>query len=126
MRADAADQAARPGTTRRQALATMAVSLSSAVTSRAWAAAPSNVPADAALPAMAASLRALTIALARAPRRRDFKLVPMILTRSDEWDSQALNAILAYQGSPKQAFDNTEIDGPWLNMALPTWRYTTI
>ena len=104
------------GPTRRQALATMAVSLTAAVTSSAWGAAPANVTASTALPAGASMLRALTAALAAAPRRRDFKSVPMILTRPDEWDSEALDAVLAYPGSPKQAFDNTELDGPWLNL----------
>lgn len=106
---------AQPGTTRRRALATVALSLTAAAT-RTWAAPPADMATDSALPAGAKPLRALTLALARAPRRRDFKSVPMILTRPDEWDSQALNAVLAYQGGPKQAFDNTEIDGPWLNL----------
>ena len=61
-------------------------------------------------------MQGLTLVLAKAPRCRDFKTVPMVLTRPDEWDAEALNAVLAYKGSPKQAFDNTEIDGPWLNL----------
>ena len=116
MHADTTEGAEGPGTSRRRALATMAVSLTAAATTRAWAATPAGLPVDAALPAGAASLRALTLALAAAPRRRDFKSVPMILTRTDEWDSEALNAVLAYKAGPKQAFDNTEIDGPWLNL----------
>ena len=116
MHADLALGAEPTGPTRRQALATMAVSLTAAVTSSAWGAAPANVTASTALPAGASMLRALTAALAAAPRRRDFKSVPMILTRPDEWDSEALDSVLAYPGNPKQAFDNTELDGPWLNL----------
>ena len=116
MRADVSDRAEGFRATRRHALATMAASLTAAATTRAWAAAPAGLPEGAALPEAADSLRALMIALAKAPRRRDFKSVPMILTQADEWDSEALNAILAYRGGPKQAFDNTEMDGPWLNL----------
>ncbi len=116
MRDKPGSRAEPSGTTRRQALAMIAVSLTAAATSRARAAAPADNPAIAALPAEAATLQALTLALASAPRRREFKSVPIILTRPAEWDSEALNAILAYEGSPKQAFDNTELDGPWLNL----------
>ena len=116
MRADTWVRAAGSSPTRRYVLATMAVSLTAAATTRAWAAVPAGLPEGTALPEGADSLRALTIALAKAPRRRDFKSVPMILTQADEWDSEALNAILAYRGGPKQAFDNTELDGPWLNL----------
>ena len=117
MRADSA-YGAQPPTdpTRRRALATMAVSLTAAASSSAWSAAPEKVTSPSALPAGASLLRALTNSLAKAPRRRNFKSVPMILTRQKEWDSEALDAVLAYQGSPKQAFDNTELDGPWLNL----------
>jgi hypothetical protein len=54
--------------------------------------------------------------LRRAPRRRDFKTVPMILQHPDFWDSEALKQIIAYDGSRKQVWDNTEIAGPWLNL----------
>jgi hypothetical protein len=54
--------------------------------------------------------------LARAPRRRDFKTVPMILDTPDLWDAEALGAIFEYRGSWKQAWDNTEIGGLWLNL----------
>lgn len=64
----------------------------------------------------AASLRELTAALARAPRRRDFKTVPMILTSPAEWDSEALNLVLRYRAGPKQIWDNTAIGSPWLNL----------
>ena len=116
MLADRRAQADPCGPTRRQVLATVAVSLGTAVTTRAGAASRANAAFDDALPSGANSLRALTLALARAPRRRDFKSVPMILTQASEWDSEALNAILAYKRGPKQAFDNTEIEGSWLNL----------
>ena len=55
-------------------------------------------------------LRSLMEQLAKAPRRRDFKTVPMILDTPDLWDAEALDAIIAYSGSWKQIWDNTEID----------------
>lgn len=68
-------------------------------------------------PAAAATLADLTAKLAAAPRRRDFKTVPMILDTPELWDSEALNAVIAYSGGPtKQVWDNTVIDGPWLNL----------
>ncbi|MDT7953729.1 MAG: transcriptional initiation protein Tat, partial [Acetobacteraceae bacterium] len=54
--------------------------------------------------------------LAQAPRRRRFKTVPMILTEPDQWDHEALQAVLAYKPETKQAWDMTEIGGPWLNL----------
>lgn len=102
--------------TRRRALATLAGSVG------AIAALSSSAPvfADPGNPALLApgakTLAALSRTLVAAPRRRDFKTVPMILTRPEEWDHEALEAILGYAGGPKQAFDNTELDGPWLNL----------
>ncbi len=54
--------------------------------------------------------------LERAPRRRDFETVPMILNAPDQWDSEALNEVLAYKPVTKQVWDNTDIGGPWLNL----------
>jgi hypothetical protein len=68
------------------------------------------------LPAGARSLRELTARLSSAPRRRDFKTVPMILTSDDQWDHEALSEVLAYQPATKQAWDMTDIAGPWLNL----------
>jgi hypothetical protein len=62
------------------------------------------------------ALRALMGRLDHAPRRRDFKTVPMILTSRDQWDHEALSEVLAYKPMPKQVWDNTEIGGPWLNL----------
>lgn len=64
----------------------------------------------------AGSLRALTEALARAPRKRAFKAVPMILTSPSEWDSEALDLVLHSHAGPKQVWDNTALASPWLNL----------
>jgi hypothetical protein len=61
-------------------------------------------------------LRSLLEQLAKAPRPRDFKTVPMILDTPDFWDAEALDAIIAYRGGMKQVWDNTEIGSPWLNL----------
>ncbi|MBY0251045.1 MAG: transcriptional initiation protein Tat, partial [Methylobacterium organophilum] len=45
----------------------------------------------------AGDLRALMERLAKAPRRRDFKTVPMILTKPEEWDHEALTEVMAYR-----------------------------
>jgi hypothetical protein len=71
---------------------------------------------DSLIPSGAAALRELTDRLARAPRRRDFKTVPMILTEPAQWDDEALKEVLAYRPSPKQVWDNTDISSPWLNL----------
>src|SRR5262249_62279939 len=54
-------------------------------------------------------------ALSAIPRRRDFKVVPMILDKPDLWDAAAIATVLAYKGGPKQTWDNTDLAGPWLN-----------
>jgi len=54
--------------------------------------------------------------LRRAPRRRDFKTVPMILQHPDFWDNEALTEIIAYRGIRKQVWNNTILAGPWLNL----------
>ncbi len=63
----------------------------------------------------AATLTELTARLAKAPRRRDFKTVPMILNARDQWDHEALAELLAYQSKHKQVWDNTDLAGPWIN-----------
>jgi hypothetical protein len=68
------------------------------------------------IPAGAAALRDLSERLARAPRRRDFRTVPMTLTDPMQWDHEALAELIAYKGGPRQIRDNTAIDGPWLNL----------
>jgi hypothetical protein len=68
------------------------------------------------LPEGASSLRELSRRLNEAPRRRDFKTVPMILQNPDQWDHEALSEVIAYRGGPRQAWDNTELGGAWLNV----------
>jgi hypothetical protein len=58
-------------------------------------------------PQGAGQLNALMQRLAKAPRRRDFKSVPMILTNPEQWDHEALSETLAYKPVPKQAWDRT-------------------
>jgi intracellular sulfur oxidation DsrE/DsrF family protein len=66
-------------------------------------------------PAGATSLRELSQKLAGMPRRREFKTRPMIANHPDLWDAAPLDAVLAYKGKAKQAWDNTDLTGPWLN-----------
>ncbi|MBN2692801.1 MAG: transcriptional initiation protein Tat [Burkholderiaceae bacterium] len=68
------------------------------------------------LPQGAATLAELGKKLAAAPRRRDFKTTQMILEHRSEWDSEALDLVLAYAGKPKQVWNNTNLEGPWLNL----------
>lgn len=67
-------------------------------------------------PQGATALRDLTERLARAPRRRDFRTVPMVLGDPSLWDSEALQDLIAYKGGPRQVWDNTELGSPWLNL----------
>ena len=67
-------------------------------------------------PQVTGELRSLLAELAKAPRRRDFQTIPMILDTPDLWDAEALDAIIAYRGNLKQLWDNTEINGAWLNL----------
>jgi hypothetical protein len=78
-------------------------------------AARAEAPAPMTLPPGANSLSDLAARLEKAPRRRDYKTVPMILTDKSFWDHEALAEVLAYRGGPKQVWDNTDIAGPWLN-----------
>ncbi|WP_079417876.1 transcriptional initiation protein Tat [Thiomonas intermedia] len=68
------------------------------------------------MPKGASTLAELGKKLAAAPRRRDFKTTQMILQNRDEWDSEALDLVLAYAGRPKQVWNNTQLEGPWLNL----------
>ncbi len=77
---------------------------------------PAGATSNADLPDGSRTLRDLTDRLAKAPRRRDFKTVPMILDRPDLWDHEALSEVIAYKGGPRQVWDNTDIGGPWLNL----------
>src|SRR6202012_1700892 len=42
--------------------------------------------------------------------------VPMILEPPDFWDDEALKEVIAYRGTRKQVWDNTDLAGPWLNL----------
>ena len=68
------------------------------------------------IPPGARQLAELMTRLHRAPRRRDFKSVPMILPHPDFWDDEALKEVVAYRGTRKQVWDNTGIASPWLNL----------
>src|ERR1700756_2107903 len=68
------------------------------------------------LPPGAKSLGELTARLGKAPRRRDFKTVPMILNDPNQWDHAALSEVIAYRGAPRQVWDNTGIAGDWLDV----------
>ncbi len=75
-----------------------------------------HIPPATIAPQVTGELRSLLGRLAKAPRRRDFRTVPMILDTADLWDAEALDAVIAYRGSMKQLWDNTEISGAWLNL----------
>lgn len=68
------------------------------------------------VPSGAKKLLELTSRLEKAPRRRAFKTVPMILTDPNQWDHEAIAELMAYQGGPKQGWDNVVLAGPWLNL----------
>lgn len=99
---------------RRTALQTLGVSLVSAAMLGADEARAAT--AHDLTPAGAEQLRELMKRLRKAPRRRSFKTVPMILTSPDQWDHEAIAELMAYKPAPKQAWDNTKIGGPWLNL----------
>jgi hypothetical protein len=103
---------------RRQVLGTFALSMATGAIGLASAAArPAAAAAETALtPPGATHLDALKQRLAQAPRRRDFRTVPMILNDQQQWDHEALTEVLAYRPAPRQVWDNTEIGGPWLNL----------
>ena len=110
----------RRGLSRRATLALPAAGVGiaaiGAVISQIPVADAATPPGDSLIPAQATKLRALADALARAPRRRDFKSVPMILTSAEQYDSEALHVLFTYAGGPKQVWDNTDLESPWLNL----------
>jgi hypothetical protein len=87
-----------------------AIGLAAAGFTNAQAAVPSVLT-----PPGASQLSELVERLAQAPRRRNFKTVPMILTNREQWDHEALSKVLAYKPVPRQAWDNTDA-GSWLNL----------
>ncbi len=104
-------------TARRGVLRTFAFTMATSVIGIASAATPSVAAVGPTLmPPGATNLEALKKRLAQAPRRRDFKTVPMILDHPEQWDHEALNEVLAYGAAQRQAWDNTDLGGPWLNL----------
>jgi intracellular sulfur oxidation DsrE/DsrF family protein len=83
----------------------------------ALAAGPTGAAAEqSVIPPGARDLADLMERLRHAPRRRDFKTVPMILAHAALWDDEALREVIAYRGRRKQVWDNTDIASPWLNL----------
>jgi len=109
-------------TGRRGVLRTFALTMATGAIGLASARAkPTTTTVEPALtPPGAANLDALKKRLAQAPRRRDFKTVPMILNDPEQWDHQALTEVLSYGPAPKQAWDSTEIGIPWLSLIRNT------
>jgi intracellular sulfur oxidation DsrE/DsrF family protein len=107
---------------RRGVLGTFALTLATGAIGLASAAArPAAAAVESALtPPGATHLDALKKRLAQAPRRRDFKTVPMILNHPEQWDHEALTEVLSYRPAPKQAWDSTEIGIPWLSLIRNT------
>src|SRR6266436_418523 len=103
---------------RRGVLRTLALSLATSAIGLASARAQSGTATveSALIPSGATHLDALKKRLAQAPRRRDFKTVPMILDHQEQWDHEALTEVFSYRPAPRQAWDNTDIGGPWLNL----------
>jgi intracellular sulfur oxidation DsrE/DsrF family protein len=103
---------------RRGVLRTFALTMATSAIGLASAGArPAVAAVDSALtPPGATHLEALKKRLAQAPRRRDFKTVPMILNNPEQWDHEALTEVLSYGPAPRQVWDNTEIGSPWLNL----------
>src|SRR6267142_2454762 len=105
-------------TGRRGVLRTLALTMATSAIGLASAGGrPAAAAVESALtPPGATHLEALKKRLAQAPRRRDFKTVPMILDHPEQWDHEALNEVLAYGAAQKQAWDSTDLGGPWLNL----------
>jgi hypothetical protein len=107
---------------RRGILRTFALAAATGTIGLASAAAePTAATVESALtPPGASHLDALQKRLAQAPRRRDFKTVPMILNHPEQWDHEALTEVLAYRPVPKQAWDGIDIGIPWLSLIRNT------
>jgi hypothetical protein len=52
------------------------------------------------------ALRELGDRLHAAPRRRDFKSVPLVVTNPNDWDHEAALEVLSYKYKSIQAWDN--------------------
>src|ERR1700716_38021 len=104
-------------TGRRDVLGTFALTMASGAIGLASAGAkPAAAAVESALtPPGATHLDALKKRLAQAPRRRDFKSLPMILDHREQEEHESLTEVLSSRPAPKQVWDNTDIGSPWLN-----------
>jgi len=68
------------------------------------------------VPQGANALSELMERVSKAPRRRTFKTVPMILDHPDQWDDAALREVIACWVARKQVWYNTDIGSPWMNL----------
>src|SRR6202048_2869742 len=109
-------------TGRRDVLGTIALTMATGAVGVASARAKPTAAAveSTLMPPGATHLDALKKRLAQAPRRRDFKTVPMILNNREQWDHEALAEVLSYRPAPRQAWDNIDIGGPWLSLMRNT------
>ena len=101
---------------RRLALRTLSLGVAAAGATVAGGAQAAAGMGAVVLPDGAENLRTLMARLAKAPRRRDFQTVPMILNETSQWDDEALREVMAYKAGPRQVWDMTEIGSPWLNL----------
>jgi hypothetical protein len=101
---------------RRSVVKTLALTAATTAIGLASARAEPAAVGSALTPPGATHLDALKKRLAQARRRRDFETVPMILNDPEQWDHEAVTEVLAYRPAPRQAWDNTEVGGPWLNL----------
>src|ERR1700730_10051395 len=109
-------------TGRRDVLGTIALTMATGAVGVASARAkPTAAAVESTLtPPGATHLDALKKRLAQAPRRRDFKTVPMILDDPEQWDHEALTEVLPYRPVPQQAWDSMAIGIPWLDLMRTT------
>jgi hypothetical protein len=86
---------------RRRVLRTFALTMATSAIAVASAAAKPAAAVESALtPPGATHFDVLKARLAKAPRRRDFKTVPMILDNPKQWDDEALTEVLSYRSAP--------------------------
>ena len=103
-------------TGRRGILRTLALTMATSAIGVASAKPAAAAVGSALTPTGATYLEELKKRLAQAPRRRDFRTVPMILNDPKQWDHEALTEVLSYGAAQRQVWDNTAIGGPWLNL----------
>jgi hypothetical protein len=101
--------------TRRFALMGLGVAAAGLATTGGAASAQAAAGGEGLIPTGATALESLSARLARTPRRRDFRSVPMVLEDPMLWDHEAIAELFAYGGGPKQIWDNTEIANSWLD-----------